>query len=144
MIYSGLEQGFPNFLDQGPLFFLGVDVYVSFFRWKSIAWKCCFLKCVFSLAALRASLDKMLWQIRLCGPSEFQAHSTKPNYLVSARLRSSSFIHSDHFYSASSSPLLLRGSPDTALILCRSSTPKSRRPLRAEASSTCIRDVKKD
>src|SRR6218665_2001596 len=99
---------------------------------KSIAWKCCFLKCVFSLAALRASLDKMLWQFRLCGLSEFEAHSTKPNYLVSARLRSSSFIHSDHFYSASSSPLLLRGSPDTALILCRSSTLKSHRQLRVK------------
>src|SRR6218665_1850457 len=28
-----------------------------------------------------------------------------------------SFIHSDYFYSASSSPLLLRGAPDTARIL---------------------------
>src|SRR6218665_1779466 len=28
------------------------------------------------------------------------------------------------FYSASSSPLLLRGAPDTARLLCRSSTPK--------------------
>src|SRR6218665_1404350 len=34
------------------------------------------------------------------------------------------FIHSDHFYSASSSPLLLRSAPDTARILCRSFTPK--------------------
>ena len=30
-----------------------------------------------------------------------------------------SFIHSDQFYSASSSPLLLRGAPDTARILCQ-------------------------
>ena len=30
-----------------------------------------------------------------------------------------SLIHSDHFYSASSSQLLLRGAPDTARILCR-------------------------
>ena len=29
-----------------------------------------------------------------------------------------SFIHSDHFNSAPSSPLLLRGDPDTARILC--------------------------
>src|SRR6218665_3519115 len=32
-----------------------------------------------------------------------------------------SFSHSDHFYGASSSPLLLRSAPDTARILCRSS-----------------------
>jgi len=31
-----------------------------------------------------------------------------------------SFIHSFNFYSASSSPLLLRGVPNTARILCRS------------------------
>src|SRR6218665_3497258 len=34
-----------------------------------------------------------------------------------------SFFHSDHFYSASSNPLLRRGAPDTARILCRSFTP---------------------
>ena len=32
------------------------------------------------------------------------------------------FIHSGYFYSASSSPLLLRGVPDTARILCRNMT----------------------
>jgi len=31
-----------------------------------------------------------------------------------------SFIHSGYFYSASSNPLLLRGAPDTARMLCRS------------------------
>jgi len=31
-----------------------------------------------------------------------------------------SFIHSGHLYSTSSSPLLLRGAPNTAWILCRS------------------------
>src|SRR6218665_268041 len=31
-----------------------------------------------------------------------------------------SFIHSGNFYSASSSPLLLKGTPDTARIPCRS------------------------
>src|SRR6218665_3123284 len=36
-----------------------------------------------------------------------------------------SFIHSDHFYRASSSPLLLRSGPDTARILCRSFTPNA-------------------
>jgi len=37
-----------------------------------------------------------------------------------------SFIHSGHFYSASSSPLLLRGAPDTARM---SFTPKRHRQL---------------
>src|SRR6218665_3800040 len=37
------------------------------------------------------------------------------------------FIHSDHFYSASSSPLLPRGAPDTARILCREFVPKRHR-----------------
>jgi len=35
-----------------------------------------------------------------------------------------SFIHSDHFYSTSSSPLILRSAPDTARILCWSLTSK--------------------
>src|SRR6218665_4213842 len=35
------------------------------------------------------------------------------------------FIHSIYFYSAFSSPLLLRSTPDTAWILCRSFTQKS-------------------
>src|SRR6218665_41316 len=35
-----------------------------------------------------------------------------------------SFIHSGHFYSASSSPRLLRSASDTARKLCRSFTPK--------------------
>ena len=43
-----------------------------------------------------------------------------------------SFIHSDHFYSASSSPLLLRSAPDTARVLCRSFTPKRHRQLWVE------------
>ena len=38
-----------------------------------------------------------------------------------------SFIHSGHFDSASSSPLLLRSAPDTARILCRSFTSKRSR-----------------
>jgi len=42
------------------------------------------------------------------------------------------FIHSDHFYSASSSPLLLRSTPDTAQILCRSFKPKSHKQLRVK------------
>src|SRR6218665_3867740 len=43
-----------------------------------------------------------------------------------------SSIHSDHFYSASSSPLLLRSAPDTARILCLSFTPKHHRQLRVK------------
>src|SRR6218665_1347818 len=43
-----------------------------------------------------------------------------------------SFIHSGHFCSASSSPLLVRSSPDTARILCRSFTPKRHRQLRVK------------
>src|SRR6218665_1421126 len=43
-----------------------------------------------------------------------------------------SFIHSGCFYSASSSPLLLRGASDTARILCRSFTPKRHRQLRVK------------
>ena len=38
-------------------------------------------------------------------------------------------IHSGYLFSASSSPLLLRGAPDTARILCRSFTPKRHRQL---------------
>src|SRR6218665_2313522 len=47
-----------------------------------------------------------------------------------------SFIHSGHFYSASSSPLLLRNAPDTARILCRSFMPKCHRKL-------CVKDLPK-
>src|SRR6218665_2502253 len=45
-----------------------------------------------------------------------------------------SFIHSGCFYSASSSPLLLRSDPDTAVaqILCRSFTPKRSRQFRVK------------
>src|SRR6218665_2611187 len=43
-----------------------------------------------------------------------------------------SFVDSGYFYSASSSPLLLRGAPDTARIMCRSFTPKRHRQLRVK------------
>src|SRR6218665_486998 len=43
-----------------------------------------------------------------------------------------SFIHSEYFYSASSSPLLLRGAPDAAWILCWGFTPKRHRQLRVK------------
>src|SRR6218665_1338446 len=43
-----------------------------------------------------------------------------------------SFIHSSYFYSASSSPLLLRGAPTTAQILCRSFTLKRHRQVRVK------------
>ena len=41
-------------------------------------------------------------------------------------------IHSGYLYSASSSPLLFRGAPDTARTLCRSFTPKHHRQLRVK------------
>jgi len=53
--------------------------------------------------------------------------------------REHSFIHSDHFYSASSSPLPLRGAPDTARILCWNFTPKRHRPLWVR---TCPRSLR--
>src|SRR6218665_400182 len=42
------------------------------------------------------------------------------------------FIHLGYFYSASSSPLLLRGAPDNARILCQSFMPKCHRQLRVK------------
>src|SRR6218665_4043203 len=42
------------------------------------------------------------------------------------------FIHSGYLYRASSSPLLLRGVPDTARILCRSFMQKRHRQLRVK------------
>jgi len=41
-------------------------------------------------------------------------------------------VHSGYFYSSSSSPLPLRGAPDTARILRRSFTPKRHRQLRVK------------
>src|SRR6218665_2309254 len=41
-----------------------------------------------------------------------------------------SLIHSDYFYSASSSSQLPRGTPNTARTLCRSLTPECHRQLR--------------
>src|SRR6218665_903744 len=62
---------------------------------------------------------------------QWQAHAITRNQLSDSpwQLRVgmnvyNSFIHSDHFHSASSSPLLLRGAPDTPRILCRNFTPK--------------------
>src|SRR6218665_3205316 len=48
-----------------------------------------------------------------------------------------SFIHSGHFYSAPSSPLLLRGAPDTAQILYQSFMPK-----RTDSKRTCPRSLR--
>src|SRR6218665_1458264 len=47
-------------------------------------------------------------------------------------------IHSGYFYSASSSPLLLRGAPDTARILYLSFTPKRYRQLRVKDLSKVL------
>src|SRR6218665_120696 len=52
------------------------------------------------------------------------------SYVMQAQLHS--FIHSGYFISVSSSPILLRGAPDTERILCRSFTPKRHRQLRVK------------
>src|SRR6218665_4197750 len=57
--------------------------------------------------------------------------------VLAVQLNNTGFIHSFYFYSASSSPLLLRGAPDTARIPCRSFTPKHNRQLR-------VKDLPKD
>src|SRR6218665_1230647 len=53
---------------------------------------------------------------------------TLKNYMVLPY----SFIQTGYFYSASSSPLLLRSAPDTARILCQSFMPKCHRQLRVK------------
>src|SRR6218665_1122566 len=53
-------------------------------------------------------------------------------FLASAPNSEELFIHSGYFYSASSSPVLLGGTPDTARILFRSFTLKRHRKLRAK------------
>src|SRR6218665_2205575 len=52
--------------------------------------------------------------------------------MTKSTLTQCSFNHSRYFYSASSSPLLLRGAPNTARILCWSFTPKCHRQLRVK------------
>src|SRR6218665_1207648 len=52
-----------------------------------------------------------------------QGQAQKNTATLHAIQSMSSFIHSDHFYSSSSSPLLLRSAPDTARIPCQSFTP---------------------
>jgi len=60
-----------------------------------------------------------------------QAVTRQPS--LSDNFPPSLFIHLCYFYdSASSSPLLLRGAPNTARILCRSFTPKRQRQLRVK------------
>ena len=53
-------------------------------------------------------------------------------YICNSRDHISSFIHSGYLYSASSGPLLLRGAPDTARIMCLSFTRKRHRQLRVK------------
>src|SRR6218665_1798465 len=59
-----------------------------------------------------------------------KAESDFTNSFKCVTLDHNSFIHSGYFNSASSSPLLLRGAPDTTL--CRSFTPKRHRQLRVK------------
>ena len=50
-------------------------------------------------------------------------------YTLLSIMHQATEIHSGYFYSASSSPLLLRSAPDMARILCRNFTPKHHRQL---------------
>jgi len=54
------------------------------------------------------------------------------HFLVTTCWTPYSIIHSVYFYSTSSSPLLLRGAPNTARIPCRSFTSKRHRQLRVK------------
>src|SRR6218665_739010 len=80
-----------------------------------------FFQCSSKLGSTHASTAQMLQYYREIVQSKRFAQS---RYTLTA-----SFIHSGYFYSTSSSPLLLRGAPDTALILCRSFTPKHHKQL---------------
>ena len=65
----------------------------------------------------------------------FLSLSSFVQQIISKVQNLSLFIHSfiqAHLYSASSSPLVLIGSPDTALILCQSFTQKHHRQLRVK------------
>src|SRR6218665_3449723 len=62
----------------------------------------------------------------------FSAHLHKVVQCTQLKPLRISIIHSGNFYSASSSPLLLRGAPDTSRILCRSFTPKRYMQLRVK------------
>ena len=68
------------------------------------------------------------------GPEKSAAPPVAGNYINRKRKSNiiHSFIHLRYFYSASSSPLLLRGVSNTPLILCRRFTPKSHRQLRVK------------
>ena len=52
------------------------------------------------------------------------AHTHLRTYMYICTYNTSPFIHSDHFYSASLSPLIPRSAHDKARTLCRSFTPK--------------------
>src|SRR6218665_2322710 len=58
--------------------------------------------------------------------------SAKSNHIKNCSPSRHLFIRSFYFYSTSSSPLLLRGAPDTAQILCRSFTKKRHRQLQVK------------
>ena len=65
-----------------------------------------------------------------CYSSNSNSHSNPliETTLIPNKEKQASFIHSfNYFYSASSSPLLLRSASATARILCRNFTPKSNR-----------------
>src|SRR6218665_1200290 len=75
-------------------------------------------------ASLHVKTSPVLHHLDICSFS-------RVNYFYSFALILS-FFHLSYFYSTSSNPLLLRGAPDTARILCRSFTPKCHRQLRVK------------
>jgi|SRR6218665_1277819 len=82
-----------------------------------------------TLSRLWGNTLKPSFHMSTCFPSSslLFLRSVKPKHS-----QCHSFIHSGYFYSASSSPLLLRGAPDTAWILLGSFTPKHHRQLRVK------------
>jgi len=108
--------------------------FQQYFSWFGISgtallWLKSYLSSRSKLLSYLSSLSKPLTTAH--NPS----HSPVGSLKALSWVRSSSFIHSGHFYSASSSLLLLRGAPDTARILCRSFTPKR--------TGNCIKDLPK-
>jgi len=71
-------------------------------------------------------LQIVVWELSklICSFEKSEKHEVKV-YIHS-------FIHSEYLYSASSSPLLLRGASDTSRILCRIFTPKRQRETSSE------------
>ena len=77
-------------------------------------------------------LESKSWTIRSVSSNVYTRVYCNVNLAYNTYALGQSFIHSGCFFSASSSPLLLRGTLDTARILCLSFTPKRHRQLRVK------------